>query len=424
MINNLNTVPDFYKMAEQMESNDSESVLTIPEDLLNKPNDEKLNYILQVCINNSAGIDHVNSELKTINDKLCKNTLQELEKLAIKEQIQVTQGKIARLEKHDQELSKKVVDLRELINQNSVVFYNVEEVGTQSPVRLRELVYKIMTNRMEIPLDDVFSRVNPAGEIRITDAYRLGNPSSIKIRPLIITLISKFAKDSVLSKMYTDKLREDKIRVSEHFAPETKEKRFALIDKMKELRKEEDNKNKKVVIAKGNILIDNRVQKTERFEKNPLAEITHLSTNYFTMKHTEEHSSNNSHFQGHKLTIQSVDQAIAARNALFSNPYTAQADHIMYAYKYQIKREEDKDDVLPVIGYSDDQETTSGKIISDIIEQSGKSNIFISVTRKKDGGNIGPDRFNLIRQCAQEAILLPDNIENIDSLFRNLQIEH
>ena len=40
MINNLNTVPNFYKMAEQIDSNDSESVLTIPVDLLNKPKEE------------------------------------------------------------------------------------------------------------------------------------------------------------------------------------------------------------------------------------------------------------------------------------------------------------------------------------------------------------------------------------------------
>ena len=111
-----------------------------------------------------------------------------------------------------------------------------------------------------------------------------------------------------------------------------------------------------------NILIDNRVQKAERFEKNPLAVITHLSTNYFAMKHTEEHSLNNSQFQDHELTIQSVDQAIAAGNVLFHSN-TAQANHIMYAYKYKIKREEDEDDLLLVIGYSHDQETTSRIII-------------------------------------------------------------
>ena len=170
-------------------------------------------------------------------------------------------------------------------------------------------------------------------------------------------------------------------------------------------------------MIKDKIFVDSKRKTIDRFEKNPIPEISHLSVDYYSLKHTEELEYNRSYFQGHKISVNNTDQVVAARNAIFANPRTADADHVIYAYK--ITNEDDQDQT----GYRADREYTAGKIVMNYIEQSELTNIFICVTRKKTGGNIGPAQFTMIKQTAQEALKLPNSVQNVNVLYKDLRVE-
>ena len=59
---------------------------------------------------------------------------------------------------------------------------------------------------------------------------------------------------------------------------------------------------------------------------------------------------------------------------------------------------------MKIIGNSDGGEWAPSKILSNIIEENGLTNIFLAVTRKHAGPNIGQKRFAIIADVAKKTI--------------------
>ena len=127
---------------------------------------------------------------------------------------------------------------------------------------------------------------------------------------------------------------------------------------------------------------------------------------------SEPHTHKQSTFQAHALLIHSKDQAAAALNAIYQNPHLATATHHMYAYKIGVTGENVES------GYSDDNEIKGGQTLMDLINEKKSSNILICVTRLKEGPNIGPKRFELIKKCANELLSSEDVYE--DPVFNHV----
>ena len=140
---------------DSMDENDTQELLPMLNPLspmfTDKSPDEKLNYILTLCISHSTNMVAVQTDLKKMKTSLGSGGISLQEKTAMKEQIQSAQGKIARLEQKETALNEKIIDLQESINQNNVVFYNIEEKGSQTPILLRDFVYGVLKTGMEIP---------------------------------------------------------------------------------------------------------------------------------------------------------------------------------------------------------------------------------------------------------------------------------
>lgn len=305
-----------------------------------------------------------------------------------------TQGKLARLETKEQDLRKKMEDAecREL--SKDIVIYNLPDQQNESVITLRDSIYYTFRNDMKVPDDYIFSRNNPTGEIRIDYAYRMGKFIPNKRRPVAVTLLTKYAKEMILQKSVFSALKASatNISVSDHFPSAIREKRSALVPKLRQLRASSDYSEDKVHLRKDKLTVNNKLFPHFQFEKNPLPQTTTMSTAFKKMKHSTAVTFNFSQFIAHKITATSIDQAVAARNAIFQSSL-ATASHLIYAYKCNTKS-----------GYSDDGETNGSKLLMDIIDDRKLDNIFLCVTRNKDGPNIGQKRFDLITNCAKQLL--------------------
>lgn len=85
-------------------------------------------------------------------------------------------------------------------------------------------------------------------------------------------------------------------------------------------------------------------------------------------------------------------------------------------YAYRIKNESGQIQS----GFSDDLEIKAGKIILNILEEQDKTNHFLCVTRLKKGSNIGPIRFDLIKQAATEVLSMAEKPETPDDFYLRL----
>lgn len=318
---------------------------------------------------------------------------------AVKEQLLVTQGKLTRLETKNHELENKMLEYETKMFGNDLVFYNVNEQPNENTNSLKATIYTVIKDMMKVPVAEIYSKDNIAGEIRIDTVTRMGRPQNDRNRPTLVTFMSKTAKNLAYNRKYTSNLKTPiLIRVSEHYPSIIKEKRSLQIDDLKELRVTYKDSETSVTMNKDKIFLDGRQYNPHRFERNTLGSITPLSIHYSKLSHTEEHTHKNSTFQGHSLNVHTTNQAIAAKNAILQNPELSTATHIMYAYKFGIDGEATES------GYSDDKEIGAGEILMDKIEQSNLTNVFICVTRLKKGSNIGPSRFTYIKRCADNLI--------------------
>lgn len=343
-------------------------------------------------VNLTADILKVQGEIITI-----KEITNESE--AIKEQLFVTQGKVARLESKNQTLEDKLTEYETKLFEKDLMFFNINEEINESSQSLKEEMYIIFTNIMKMRENQIFSRTNPAGEVRIDTVTRIGKILRGRSRPVLVTFISKTARYIVYSRTHTSYLKSPTttIRVAEHYPSIVKERRQLQIESLKNLRTTHENSDIVVTLKKDQILLDGKLHDTAQFNRNSLSSITPFSIHYEKLHHTDEINEKNSIFQGHSLRIKTRNHAIAARNAILQNPDLAQATHIIYAYKFG-------DADLAESGFSDDSEVGGGKIMMDLINESNLTNIFICVTRKKNGFNIGQLRFTHIKTCVNNLI--------------------
>ena len=257
-----------------------------------------------------------------------------------------------------------------------------------------------MTKDMRIPEEEIFSKNNLAGEIRIDTSVRIGKYTAGKARPVAVTFVTKTARNTVYSRKYTINLKTPiKVRVAEHYPAIMREKRQSQIETLRTIKNTFKDGNTKVVMSRDKILVNGKQRNCEAFIRNPLQETSPLSINIEKLYHSEPITDTKSVFQAHILPVHTKNQAVAARNAIYQSPELSTSTHIMYAYKLGTLGDAIES------GFSDDNEIEGGSLLMNLIEINNQSNVFICVTRAKNGPNIGPARFTHIKKCAQELLL-------------------
>lgn len=385
-------IQDTAEMPETHNNTDSDTHSPVTNEQIHKG----IQDLTALVTKNNDNMESITNDIQIIKGDITKIKVVTNEAVGIKEQLYSTMGKMARLELKNQQLEDKLLAQESKMYEKDLMFYNLADSGDETNQDLKNTLFTVMRDAMKIPLTDLFHRNNTAGEIRIDTVNRIGKFRTGKTRPVTVTFTTKSGRYLVYSKKYTTSLKESlpTARVAEHYPSIIREKRQTQTKHLIDLRKTNNN----VKLVKDKIYVNNTEHNTNAFERNPLKDITPLSINYEKLSHSEEIVEKNSKFQAHCLNIKTIGHATAAKNAIYQNPDLVNATHMMYAYK--------KGTVEGLIfsGFSDDNEIQGGSKLMELIETKKLTDIFICVTRIKNGPNIGPVRFTHIETCAKELL--------------------
>ena len=319
----------------------------------------------------SSDIDDIKIDIRAFNEVTNESD-------ALKEQLLTTQGRVNRLECKNRQLEEKLLTQESRAYEKDLMFYNVRDSQNETFTSLKDTIYSIFKDDMHIPDQQICSKTNTLGEVRIDTAMRLGRYRAGKSRPVTVNFVTKSGRNIVYSRTYTANLKEPcKVRVSERYPTIVKEKRQMQIETLKSIKASYKNSTTKVVLSKDKILVDGQQRNSDAFIRNPLSHTTPLSINYEKLVHSQEIEEKESTFQAHLLPVQSKDEAAAALNSIYQHPELSSATHIMYAYKLGNSGNNVES------GFSDDDEIGGGSLIMRLIEKEKCTNVIVCVTRKK-----------------------------------------
>ena len=377
----------------------------------------KIDNLTKIVTRNDETLNRMVHDISAITNEISKIKDLEQENIALKEQCYATQGKVARLEMKNVEMKQKLLDMECREMSRNLMFYNVPEHQNETQMTLRDKIYQIILENMSVPRNLVFTPDNPSGEIRIDTIHRVGKFARGKERPIVVKFLTQFGRDQLMSKNHLDELRKssrNKVRISEQFPPEIKERRSSQIEKLKALREEHKDTNMKITLIKDKISVNKTILPDTLFERSSLPSSSPISIHYNKMTHSNPLEENGSTFMAHKAQVSSKSEATAARNAIFQNPELAKSSHIIYAYKITSPLGQTES------GFSDDGENNAGKLLLDMIDDRKISNVFLCITRLKQGPNIGKIRFELIRKAATEALDTESSFQDSKTNFNFL----
>ena len=167
---------------------------------------------------------------------------------------------------------------------------------------------------------------------------------------------------------------------------------------IKQLQNEYKGTNTKVRLIKDDLGVGNQSPQnpfnTNKLQCSPSSVIPPLSS----IQHTEILTIQGSHFQGHAKSIKSVKEAAQACESLFQSTHVANAHHVIYAYAVT------EGSGMTITGHSDDKEWSASTLILNLIKDQQRSNVFVAVSRRHDGLNLGPKRFSAISSTATKAL--------------------
>ena len=294
------------------------------------------------------------------------------------------EGKNLRLEKEVERLTRKVEDLQWQNMRENLVFYNLQNRGEDCEA----VISTFMKDQMNIHENNVYSKDNITGEIRIDIAHQLGKkkPTNTFSRPIVVKFVTRKEKEMVLK--HAKNLKGKQQYVSEQLPAEMRERRVAQNQHMMELRRDNPDRSANKIHFVKDILMHNGQAVDAQFEYNTLPKMNVVLFEYEALHHSEPIQIRGSIFQGHVKFIHSLEDAVKSRDALFQDESVASAEHIMYAYRI------DTEDGIFETGNSDDGECNISKVLVKLLDNLKVENVFLAVSRIHQGPNLGKQRLN------------------------------
>lgn len=306
------------------------------------------------------------------------NELKE-ENAALRKRLLFSEGRLTRVEKELDKAKEKIIDLTSRSMRDNLIFKNAEETRGED---VEEKIRKILKDKLQIQNSE---------SLEIQRAHRTGKPGAGYTRNIVARFSSK--SKGVVMRHLKNLRRDDAIKISEQYPPEVNLHRSKLWPQFIEAK--ENHKDTRFNVD--TLIIENKVVKPP---KDKIMDINMDATSRamsLKPKHTPVNSSSNSHFQGHIIPVESIDDVIPAVQALCSEPRVAGAAHLIYAYK--IGNEESY-----LSNYEDDGEWGGGREVMKVLDEKRCFNHVVAVTRWHSGRVLGPSRFKLIKEMAEKAV--------------------
>ena len=171
----------------------------------------------------------------------------------LKASIATANGKIHFLGNKVEKAKEKLGELEWRQLRQDIVIYNLAESQTQSDI---QIFIDFMIHKLHIQPNKLHTPENPGGPIQIDHAFRLGKEINGKPRPLVVTFALHSSKMLVLEH-YRKMNKATKVRITDQFPPEMKEKRAVQKETMKKYKDMYPNSEKQVKLVKDKLIVGN-----------------------------------------------------------------------------------------------------------------------------------------------------------------------
>ena len=288
-----------------------------------------------------------------------------------------------------EKVMKRLNDVENRARSRNAVFTNIMEPQGTGKENCEETIRAIMASKMKIPRER-FHNINPAGDIRIEVAYRIGKKSKAP-RPMLVIFSDIPSKRICFS--HSKYLGGTKIALADDLSDETREKRVAQVPLLKEY-KTKCGKEVRVSMFKDKLSVGGKVI-DPNFSSNKLTlapqsqDMRPVNMDAFSIiqSNTDQNA-----FTGYACEISNYEEACMAHASLFQLKEVASATHRVYAYSY-----EGQD------GHDDDGEFSASKQILQSLKSRRIQNYYVCVTRQY-GKNMGKKRFSVYEDLAGQAL--------------------
>lgn len=345
---------------------------------------ENAETIVHKILTSPAWKEHTRAQEDTVEDSM--QALRE-ENQELRGRLRVAEGAIIRCEQTIKRLEDKITDSTTRSMRDNIILKNIPEEQHERDTDVERKVLATVKSELNIPEDEV-------SKIMVERAHRVGKltRASSRSRNIVAKLNSK-GKSIVMRNLRNQK-KESRIRIVEQFPPEVHANREKLWPVFIDAKKQGK-------LARWNadtLIVDGRtISPLKDNNKDINIDVTDEALK-LQVKHTAVTTQQNNHFQAHTVDISSADQVIPAIKALCSDFRVAGAKHVTYAYRLG-------EQSYSISNWEDDGEWGAGKRIMDSIRNNDSYNILVCVTHWYGSQYMGPARFDIIKELANEAIV-------------------
>ena len=320
---------------------------------------------------------------ESVSDLVTENCEMKTEIGILRERLLLAEGLIIQSQTKIIQQADQITDLRCRSMRENIVVHGIPEDQNETWQKSNEKIKSFLKDDLKIDDPD---------DLEIDRAHRSGQKQPDKPRPIIVKFLASSSKDQVFKHVKNLKTKKH-LSVHEQLPPEVNECRKRLWSKYKAAKANPINR----VSWSMDRLIINGVSfsaKDENVDIKP-SEVPEVDMN---VHHSEHVTIQDSTFMGHCATVESKDDVPAVLANLLRDRAVAGATHNMFAYRIKGK------DGKITEGSKDDGEHGSGYNLLKLLRDREMTNMMVIVTRWFGKAHLGPQRFQIIRNCAENTL--------------------
>ena len=323
----------------------------------------------------------------TVSELVTENCELKTELGILQERLLIAEGLIIQAQSKALQQAEQITDLKCRSMRENIVVNGITEDNDEDWKKSEQKIKTFLKDDLKIDNVD---------ELEIDRAHRSGQKIVGKPRPIIVKFLASSSKEKVFKNVKNLKGK-NHLSVKEQLPPEVNECRKRLWPKYKAAKADQKNK----VSWSTDKLIINGVSfsaKEENLEIKP-SEIANMDID---VCHSEHNTIQDSTFMGHCAEIESKDDIQAVIANLLKDRAVAGATHNMYAYRFKSQNGQ------VIEGSKDDGEHGAGYNLLKLLRDRDDTNKMVVVTRWFGKTHLGPRRFEIIKNCAEETLKLLD----------------